>query len=502
MADASVQTPWSTVAPLITAKPGWVPVVDRERVLSYDQYDALYWNNNENLKLIMRGTDDAIPIYVPEARTIIEATQRYVGAGFNFAVTSTVGTPANQQLATAAFTSLFRRERFKSKYNNNKRFGLVRGDWCWHVTADTDKAQGTRLRIMPVHPGNYFPVFEADVVPGGDPDRIVKVHIAERIVGADGKAFVRRQTYERLTEGSTQITSSCFIFDEDKWFVEGGEPTDVILPPTLLDQRITAFPVYHIQNRTEPLNPWGSSELRGLERILAALTQAVSDSDMALALEGLGVYYTESGGTFKDSTGTVIEPQLYPGTILRGTKLERVQGIGSIQPYGEHIDRLIKFCREASGTPDVAVGRVDVAVAESGVALALQLGPMLSKAAEADDNIVDVHTQMFYDLTQGWFPAYEQTNFTDCEVLPVLGAKVPPNVAATVTLFSALVTAGIMSKQTAREGLAKVGVVFAEDEEARVQADADAAAAEANLGQDPNATDAQFQQEANNAPNA
>ena len=66
------------------------------------------------------------------------------------------------------------------------------------------------------------------------------------------------------------------------------DPTTVLLPPTELPAAITAFPVYHVRNRTEPLNPWGSSELRGLERILAGLTQAVSDEDMALALEGLG----------------------------------------------------------------------------------------------------------------------------------------------------------------------------------------------------------------------
>jgi hypothetical protein len=495
MADTAVQTPWSTVAGLITAKPSWVPAIDQQRVEAYNQYDALYWNNNTNLRLIMRGTDDATPIFVPEARTIIEATHRYVGAGFNFQVQTDTGSPSSQAAATLAFTNLFRRERFISRYNDNKRFGLVRGDWLWHVTADPEKPQGTRLRILPVHPGNYFPVFEADVVEGGDPDRIVKVHIAERIIGSDGKPFVRRQTYERA-EGSTQIISSCYIFDEDKWFVEGGAATAEVLAPTLLDPRITAFPVYHITNRTEPLNPWGSSELRGLERIIAGLSQSVSDSDMALALEGLGVYYTESSGQFKDSTGAIIEPQLYPGTIMRGTKIERVQGIGSLTPYDSHIDRLIRFCRESSGTPDAAVGKVDVAVAESGVALLLQLGPMLSKAAEADAHLLDVHTQMFYDLVQGWFPAYEQLNFTDSVVLPVLGAKIPPNVAAIVTQVSQLVVAGLMSKKTARENLAAAGVSFAEDEEARLAAEADAAAAEANLGADPNAADtAQFDQE-------
>jgi hypothetical protein len=494
MADAVVQTPWSTVAPLITAKPSWIPPLEQQRVQAYDQYDALYWNNNTNLRLIMRGTDDAQPIFVPEARIIVEATHRYVGTGFTFQVSTDVGTPASQEAANLAFTNLFRRERIKSRYNDNKRFGLVRGDWLWHITADTEKEQGSRLRILPVHPGNYFPVFESDVVDGGDPDRIVKVHIAERLIGSDGKPFVRRQTYERMDSG--QILSSCFIFDEGKWFVEGGKPTDVVLEPTLLDPRITAFPVYHIQNRTEPLNPWGSSELRGLERIVAGLSQAVSDSDMALALEGLGVYYTESGGTFRDQDGNAVPPQLYPGTILRGTKIERVQGIGSLQPYAEHIDRLIRFCREASGTPDTAVGHVDVQVAESGVALLLQLGPMLAKAAEADEHIIDVHTQMFYDLVQGWFPAYEQLNFTDVEVLPVLGAKVPPNVAQAVLQVSGLVVAKLMSRRTGREYLATLGLPFAEDEEARLQAEADADAAEANLGATPDVTDEQFQQEA------
>jgi hypothetical protein len=500
MADAVVQTPWSTVAALITAKPSWVPAVDQQRVLAYDQYDALYWNNNTNLRLIMRGTDDAQPIFVPEARTIVEATHRYVGTGFTFQVSSDVGTPASQEAANLAFTSLFRRERIISRYNDNKRFGLVRGDWLWHVTADTNKPQGSRLRILPVHPGNYFPVFESDLEPGGDPDRIVKVHIAERIVGADGKPFVRRQTYERLNPASTQITSSCFIFEEEKWFLEGGKPTDVVLAPTLLDPAITAFPVYHIQNRTEPLNPWGSSELRGLERILAALTQAVSDSDMALALEGLGVYYTESAGTFRDANGDVVDPQLFPGTILRGTKLERVQGIGSLTPYGEHIERLIQFCREASGTPDVAIGKVDVSVAESGVALLLELGPMLTKAAEADAHITDVHTQMFYDLAQGWFPAYEQINFTDAEVLPVLGAKVPPNVDKAIAQVSGLAVAGLMSKKTGREYLATLGVPFAEDEEQRLAEEAAAEQAAANLGAgDPNAPD-QFGQQQQEQP--
>ena len=493
MATADTFTSYSTVAGLFSAKPGWVPPEDQERVQSYNEYDKLYWNHNKNLQLIMRGTDDVNPIFVPEARTIIEATHRYVGAGMQFRVSEGVGTPNSIALATAFLAALWRREAFYGKYNDNKRFGLVRGDWCWHVTANDLKPAGSRLRIMPVHPGNYFPVFESDVVEGGDPDKIVKVHIAEETV-MDQKVFVKRQTYERDDAGT--IISSAAVFEPDKWTAADASPTTVLLNPTPLHPLIKAFPVYHVRNRTEPLNPWGSSELRGLERILAGLTQAVSDEDMALALEGLGVYYTESSATFRDPSGAAVEAQLYPGMIMRGAKLQRVQGIGSVSPYTDHITQLINFIRESSGTPNVAVGKVDVQTAESGIALALQLGPMLAKAGEADQKIADTHTQFVYDLVQGWIPAYEGVNFTDVEVLPVFGPKIPPNVAATTTMASNLVVAGIMSKETAREWLAAQGVPFAEDEAARLAAEQDAEAAEAVGGAGSAGEDAQFDAEA------
>lgn len=473
-------TSYSTVAALFSTKPGWVPEIDKERVQSYDEYDKLYWNHNGNLKLMMRGTDDVTPIYVPEAKTIIDACDRYTGVGFNFQVNPMIGTPDGRALAQATFTALFRREAIPSKYADNKLFGIVRGDWLWHITANTAKPAGSRLRIMPVHPGNYFPVMESDLVNGGDPDKIVKIHIAERIVDPEGKIFVKRQTYEKMVDGI--IISSCDVFEEDKWLEEGAAAVETLLPPTALDRRITAFPVYHIRNTTEPLNPWGSSELRGMERILAGLTQAISDEDMALALEGLGVYFTEGNAKFRNTDGDLVSPQLYPGMIMQGSKLQRVQGIGSVQPYGDHIDRLIRFLRESSGTPDVAVGKVDVQAAESGVALTLQLGPMLAKSGKKDLHIIDVHTQMFYDLVNGWYPAYEGINMTDCEVLPILGPKVPPNVTVEIGLMSNLVVAGILSKKTARERLVVLGYVVADDEEARVAAEEAVAAAAANVG--------------------
>ena len=146
MATADAFTNYSTISGLFSSKPGWVPDEDKERVQSYAEYDKLYWNHNKNLQLIMRGTDDVNPIFVPEARTIVEATHRYVGAGMQFVVTPGVGTPASIALATAFLAALWRREEFYGKYNDNKRFGLVRGDWLWHITANDQKPAGSRLR--------------------------------------------------------------------------------------------------------------------------------------------------------------------------------------------------------------------------------------------------------------------------------------------------------------------------------------------------------------------
>lgn len=490
---ADLFTPYSSVSGLFSSLPGWVPEDDKQRVQSYEEYDKLYWNMNKNLQLIMRGTDDVNPIFVPEARTVIEATHRYVGAGFRFVVTPGVGTPANIEAATIFLDNLWKREEFYSKYNDNKRFGLVRGDWLWHITADPNKPQGSRLKLMPIHPGNYFPVFEDETVDGGDPDKIVRINVAEEVVVGD-KVLIRRQTYERSVTGT--IVSSAGLYEADKWTDPLALPVTELMPETELDSRITQFPVYHIRNRTEPLNPWGSSELRGLERILAGLTQAISDEDMALALEGLGVYYTESSAVFRDTDGNAVEAQLYPGMIMRGAKLQRVEGIGSVSPYTDHLKALITFIRESSGTPDVAVGKVDVQTAESGIALALQLGPMLAKAAEADQKIIDKHTQMAYDIVQMWLPVYEALNYTDVQVLPVLGPKIPPNTKAAVEMASNLVVAGIMSKQTAREWLATQGVAFAADEAARLAGEQTEEDATAVGGAGNAAEDDQFDAEA------
>jgi len=469
-----VTTPSSTVAPLIGVQPSWVPALEQERVASYLVYEDIYWNNPETFKLTARGSEDN-PIYVPTGRTIVDTTNRYVGAGFDFTVDPTVSSPEQQALAVRTFTSLFRREKMKSKYAMNKRFGLIRGDWLWHIYADPAKPQGTRISVLAVNPGSWFPVYADD-----DLDRLIKIHLADQFLTSDGKERIKRLTYERLDNGQIQVSEG--IFEVKDWNLST-TPETVTIAPTMLDPRITAFPVYHVKNFEEPQNPYGSSELRGLERIMAAVNQAMSDQELSLALQGLGMYATDGAGPV-DEDGNDVPWELGPGKVIENAVgFKRIDGLGSIQPSADHIGMLINFLKEATATSDAAIGKVDVQVAESGIALILQLGPMLAKAAEKDLEILDVHTQMFFDL-KTWFQVYEGVNITDTEIVPTLGDKLPLNKEKEIGFILDMVAAKVMSAQTARPRLAMLGYTFA-DNEAAIIAQETALSTESSTPVDP-----------------
>lgn len=489
MTQPGLTTPYSSVAPLFGAVPSWVPSLEAERIQSYNAYDDIYWNNNDSFRILMRGGDaEEDVIYVPTPRTIIETLNRYVGARMGFVCDEATGSPASRELARLTFTNLFRRERFFSNYNANKRFGLIRGDWLWHITANPLKPEGTRLSILPVHPASYFPVYESDRIPGGDPDKIVAVHLVDQIMEGEDVA-VRRQTYEKFVDESTgavTISSELSVFKMDEWFDAAKSPIRVITPLTTLPPEITAIPVYHIKNGTEPNNPYGSSELRGFERVLAAVNQAFTDEDITLALEGLGVYATDSAARPIDKdTGEATDWSVYPGRVVQNAAgFRRVPGVGSVVPYGDHIDRMVRALKEASGANDAAIGQVDVAVAESGVALLLHLAPALAKAEEQDQVIRDVHAQLFHDL-RAWLDVYEGVNVLDVDVLPTFGDKLPRNHKQNVELVVAMMATvpPILSAASARRWLATQGLeeMFDPNEEALVAAEQDAAAARADL---------------------
>lgn len=469
-------TPYTNVSALFSALPQWMDEYDAQRVMAYQIYEQVYWNEPDTFKLQQRGTE-ATPIYIPNARTIIDTTNRFIGKDWAPVLDPDAGTTGEQGELSIILTALLRRERFFSKFASNKRYGLIRGDWCWHVIGNGEKPSGKRLRIDALDPAAYFPVTHPD-----DPERIIGAHIVEQIkVGEEW--VIKRQTYQKgrdpvNNDGSdTTIYNSIATYKPDDWQELGAKSVNVIKPPTALPPQVTAIPIYHIKNIEPPGDPYGSSELRGLVRIMGAVNQAVSDEELALALDGLGLYATD-GGPPRDDNGNIMSWLLGPGRVVEhppGSKFGRVNGVNSVTPVQDHLRYLTHSIRESAATPDAAVGKVDVNVAESGIALTMQLAPLLAKADERDDMISGTMDQFLFDLAQQWLPAYEGYS-GDAIPVSTFGEKLPQNRKQTIEEIVTLVKEGVASAEWGRTELTKLGYVFPEDEGVRLMTEQQARA--------------------------
>lgn len=467
----AVFTPYSTGAEFFGTKPTWIPdPLDIQRIQSYQTYEEMYWNVPDIFKISLRGTN-ALPIYIPTTRTIVNTTNRYYGADFQVIVSGTeAASVAGAQLAIADF---MKREKFRSKLSGSKRYGLIHGDAIWHLTADESKALGSRISLTAIDPGMYFPITDPD-----DVDRILGCHLVEMITTPDGDR-IRRLTYRKVpkADGTNQITVEEGIFAVDKWGGPTDAPQTVIRDVTPLPDFIKSLPVYHTKNTEQPGDPFGSSEVRGLERIMGAVNQAVSDESLALALMGIGMYATDASHPIDPTTKKPVPWQLGPGRVVHhdGTRWDRIQGVGNLgESYGTHYYRLWEALKWASGTPDVAIGNVDVSVAQSGIALALQLGPMLAKASEKNELLLDTTNQLYFDLLTMWFPAYEQTTFTGISVDCAVGNAVPIDREARFAELNDMLDRGVIDTEYYRTEAQKLGYRFPEGIGGRAKAEFDA----------------------------
>jgi len=147
--------------------------------------------------------------------------------------------------------------------------------------------------------------------------------------------------------------------------------------------------------------------------------------------------------------------------------------------YGEHYKRLWEALYQSSSTPEIAVGSVDVSVAQSGVALQLQLGPMLSKAGEKDQLLIDVETQMWHDILTMWMPAYESTTFAGVDVACATGDAVPVDRAGRFAELNDMLDRGIITTAYYRQEATKLGYTFPDN----IGTEADAEFAQRNEAQ-------------------
>lgn len=423
-------TEWSTVSPFIssTMKPSWViDEDDKLRLAAYSLYEQIWRTIPNAFELVQRGSDEN-PIYLPSAKKCIDATNRYLGVGFDFRIDG--GVAADRTAADNAIRTIFRREKFMAKFGSLKRMSLVRGDAIWHVTADPKKPAGRRISLHELDPSKYHPIYDIN-----DREDLLGVHLVEKYIDPvdKNKALVKRQTYRKVVNatGPASITSELGIFEADGWddrrqvlfpdykIKPWSSPANI--PEFTLPPQITAIPVYHVANQYESGLPFGLSDLSGFERVLAAINQGITDQELALAMDGLGVYTSTAP---RPSSGWIIGP----GTVIDinpGDEMKRINGVSTVKPSLDHINFLQGELKQGMGTPDIAIGNVDVKVAQSGIALALQMGPILTRNKEKEESLLATHDHMFFDLVNGWLPAYEALSIGAVTIQPFFGDPMP-----------------------------------------------------------------------------
>lgn len=450
-------TQWTTATPLISNRPQWISGQDQERIAAYALYESLYWNIPDAFKLVQRGKD-AKPIYVPAPKQVVETMHRFLAPGITFIADPELGSTTEQKLANDTMRVFMRREKVASKFSAAKRYGLIRGDWVFHIVADEERPEGARISFLEIDPASYFPIEHPD-----DPDTIIGCHIVEPW-NENGDDYIYRLTYRKVTEmgGPSPITVEEAIYEMDAW---GGPDMDettvrVIRPEEQLPAPIDQLPVYHIPNFSETGSRWGSSEFRGIERLFAAINQSISDEELELVLNGLGVWVTDAGQPQDPETGADVPWNLGPGrvvTLPNGKKFERATATSSVEPHQAHLKYLHDQLDQGAGIPAVAKGLVDVQLAESGIALALHMAPIVATSDEKDLVVTDVTTNMLWDL-KAWFIAYEGINIgEETAWIPRYREKLPKNREKEVDTVLRFVTDGIASREWAIGELKNLG---------------------------------------------
>lgn len=461
-------TPYSSAKPWMTGAPVWLSQEDFERIQSYTVYEQMYWNVPDTFKLTQLGSEDD-PIYVPNPKVIIEAILRFLCVGWDITVDPTIGSDADRAKAVYEFRRLMKREKLQSKFMSQLRYSMIRGDALWHITADPLKPEGSRLSIHELDPASYFPIYDID-----DLDKLVGCHLVDSIIEKDSEGketeLIRRQTYRKQQDDdgmfTGKITSEIRLFELTGWDDRSLEPQDLVQIKVIQEEMelpdpISQLPVYHWKNIRNPADPFGSSQLRGLERLFAAVNQTISDQDLAVALAGLGVYATDANDPVDDD-GNRVGWLIGPGRVVSvnpGSKFERVQGLTTVTPSLDHIKYLESKILEASGVPDIAVGAVDVQVAESGIALSIKMSPLLAGNAEKELEIIGTTDQMLYDLQTMWFPAFESISFGEVIVESIVDDAMPKNREAAVDEIVRLATSTppLITIEEAREHLSELG---------------------------------------------
>lgn len=484
MADSiETITPYSTALPFIApaSLPAWLNEYEAQRIASYNLYWDLYSNSPLTYNALLRGTDEK-PVLIPTAKRIINTLSRYVGKGWGYTVDPIAGTPAERQAAIEAFDVLFKRERILSVFSAGKKAFLAKGDWVWFLSADPEKAPGTRISLQSIDPSVYFPITAEE-----DPTKIVGQMMVEQFLAQDGKTvLIKRQRWLKYTHPEHSnyeqipgdvpfdIVYDSITLKQENWDNEKAE-TIAILAPLEVVEGINRLPMYHIKNNEQNDNPYGVSDLSGLETIVADINQTVSDNDLALAMAGLGMYVTDSGAPIDEETGEVEDWILGPNRVVEigdGKKFTRVNGVTNLAESILHLEVLKESAYGTNGITNIALGAQGANIQESGVALALRMSPLFDTADEKDLSINDVMSQLFWDLKM-WFRVYEQIELGEAIIRSSVtgGERLPFDRASRFAELQTLLASGIVDiEYVQNQMVTEFNYTFPDGFLARVQA--------------------------------
>jgi hypothetical protein len=216
---------------------------------------------------------------------------------------------------------------------------------------------------------------------------------------------------------------------------------------------------------------WGTSELAGLETVFFAINQSITDEDATIVFQGLGMYVTNAKPPLDPATGLVTDWNVGPMQIIEigaDQEFTRVTGVSDVSPYTNHMNWLDeKGISEAAGIPATAIGRVDVQTVASGIALKLELMPLLAANAEKELELIVVMDHLLHDLACQWLPAYEPEIFGSEElavsVVSVFSDPMPVDRDATIQETLLLRTSNLILTEMAVAKLRELGWEYPQD---------------------------------------
>ena len=431
--------------------------LDNDRLKAYDLYDDFYFNRPETFKVTIRGESDT-EIYLPSTKKIIDSTARFLAVEFGYTLTG-----GDQSAVQTYMDNLFAREEISKRFIKSKKSMLNRGDMAWYITADPNKQAGERLSVSTIHPSCVFPIEDPT-----NEFRVIGYHLVDIIhdprdkTNDINKRVARRQTYRKENGG---ISSEAILFEIGKWDDRRLRPDELrpvwrLWEKFMLRSQIKTLPVYLIPNNEPDGSSWGLSQVAGIEYIINALNQSMTYEDLSLVLQGLGVYVTTASPPIDKTTGRKGKYRLHPGNVVelsQGDTFDRVTGVASVAPFQDHLKLLDEWATSGTGLPDMATGAVDVSVAQSGIALALKMGPIIAENSDKQLGIGGKWDQIGYDLITQWLPAYENLNSPGTKWVSTFGDPMPVDRTAKIAELVQLFEADMITYDEMRDGLEILG---------------------------------------------